>query len=383
MQWKSLLLYGAIAESALARSHGHQRRQHSHGHAERAPEAHLAAREVVVETVVNYHTITMTSTITGVAPTVTTHEDAATTTSDAAATTTSDAAATTSATEAAAFVELDLDEDLAISASLSLGLSIGGSEATTTSSASSSSTKAQAHTTTTTSAAASSSSAAGVSSAWYTYPTNGVYSTSGFGARTNTTSSSGDTYVGNVGNPWGSNIIEVSASEAWQYKYVVQFTGQNSEDWFVSIWNKIGPDGADDGFFGHSALNFTLASGETRYVAFDENSQGGWGAAEGSSLPTNDYGEYSCTWGEFDFGDEENSSWSGWDVSAIVAEEASQTIQGMKLCRHGTSTGCSYITSGGDTVENAYTPSESSVGGIGGSVSAGPLRLAAVIDYSG
>ncbi|RAH87264.1 hypothetical protein BO86DRAFT_350946 [Aspergillus japonicus CBS 114.51] len=379
MQWKSLLLYGAIAESALARTHGHQRRHpHGHGHAERVPEAHLAAREVVVETVVNYHTITLTSTVTGAAPTVTTHEEAATTTAAAAA--------TTSASDAAAFVELDLNEDLAISASLSLGLSIGGSEATTTTFSTSTHSKTHAHTTstsTTSSAAAASSSAAGVSSAWYTYPTSGVYSTSGFGERSNTTSSSGDTYVGNVGVPWGSNIIEVSASEAWQYKYVVQFTGQNSADWFVSIWNKIGPDGADDGFFGHSALNFTLSSGETRYVAFDENSQGGWGAAEGDSLPTNDYGEYSCTWGEFDFGDEENDSWSGWDVSAIVPEEADQTIQGMKICRHGTTTGCSYITSGGGTVENAYTPSESSVGGIGGSVTAGPLRLAAVIDYSG
>ncbi|PYH86308.1 hypothetical protein BO82DRAFT_350549 [Aspergillus uvarum CBS 121591] len=378
MQWKSLLLYGAIAESALARTHGHQRRHpHGHGHAERAPEAHLAAREVVVETVVNYHTITLTSTVTGAAPTVTTHEEAATTTAEAAA--------TTSVSDAAAFVELDLNEDLAISASLSLGLSIGGSEATTTTFSTSTHSKTHAHTTSTstTSSAAAGSSAAGVSSAWYTYPTSGVYSTSGFGERSNTTSSSGDTYVGNVGVPWGSNIIEVSASEAWQYKYVVQFTGQNSADWFVSIWNKIGPDGADDGFFGHSALNFTLSSGETRYVAFDENSQGGWGAAEGDSLPTNDYGEYSSTWGEFDFGDEENDSWSGWDVSAIVAEEADQTIQGMKLCRHGTTTGCSYITSGGDTVENAYTPSESSVGGIGGSVTAGPLRLAAVIDYSG
>ncbi|RAL10201.1 uncharacterized protein BO97DRAFT_144155 [Aspergillus homomorphus CBS 101889] len=369
MQWKSLLLYGAIAESALARTHGHQRRQHSHGHADRAPEAHLAAREVVVETVVNYHTITVTSTITGAAPTLTTYE--------AVTTIASDAAATTSTSDAAAFVELDLNEDLAISASLNLGLSIGGYKPT--------STKTHAHTSTTstTTSAAASSSAAGVSSAWYTYPTNGVYSTSGFGERSNGTSSSGDTYVGNVGSPWGSNIIEVSASSAWQYKYVVQFTGQNSEDWFVSIWNKIGPDGADDGFFGHSALNFTLAAGETRYVAFDENSQGGWGAAEGSSLPTNDYGEYSCTWGEFDFGDEENSSWSGWDVSAIVAQSADQTVQGMKVCRHGTSIGCSYITSDAGTVHNAYTPAESSVGGIGGSVTAGPLRLAAVIDYSG
>jgi hypothetical protein len=136
------------------------------------------------------------------------------------------------------------------------------------------------------------------------------------------------------------------------------------------------------GWYGHSALNFTLAAGETRYVAFDEDSQGGWGAAEGSSLPTDEYGGYACTWGEFDFGSTINDGWSGWDVSAIQAQNADLTVQGMKIC---TAAGedCSTITTGAASVVNAYTAAEAAVDGIGGSVTEGAVRLAVEIDYSG
>ncbi|TPR10538.1 hypothetical protein CAN33_0022655 [Aspergillus niger] len=263
MQWKSLLLCAAIAESALARTHGHQRRQHGHGHAQ---EAHVAARDVEVEvhTVVNIEHVTLTTTVYG-QPT----EAAEATTS-----TTAEAAATTDA-----------------------------------------------------------------------------------------------------------GAFEVSASDAWQYKYVIRMEGSNTKDWFVSFWNKIGPDGKMDGWYGHSALNFTLAAGETKYVAFDENSQGGWGAAEGDSLPTDDYGGYSCTWGEFDFGDTDNSGWSGWDVSAIQAQNADQTVQGMRICQYSDKQ-CSYITTDAETVVNAYTASEASVDGIGGTVSSGAVRLTVEVDYS-
>ncbi|OJJ68384.1 hypothetical protein ASPBRDRAFT_133288 [Aspergillus brasiliensis CBS 101740] len=372
MQWKSLILCAAIAESALARTHGHQRRQHGHGHAQ---EAHVAARDVEVEvhTVVNIEHVTLTTTVYGQPTEV---AEAVTTTTS----TTAEAATTTAA--AGAFVEVDVDEDLAISASLglslSLGLGLGDDHTSTTTTSTSTSTEA----TTAASQTAASTTAASTtdSEAWTATPTNGVYSTAGFGARTNS-SSSGVTYSGNVGSPWGSNIQEVSASEAWQYKYVIRMEGSNTADWFVSFWNKIGPDGKMDGWYGHSALNFTLAKGATKYVAFDENSQGGWGAAEGDSLPTDDYGGYSCTWGEFDFGDTDNDAWSGWDVSAIQAQNADQTVQGMRICQYSDKQ-CSYITTDAETVVNAYTSAEASVDGIGGTVSSGAVRLTVEIDYS-
>ncbi|RAH45840.1 putative allergen [Aspergillus brunneoviolaceus CBS 621.78] len=234
-------------------------------------------------------------------------------------------------------------------------------------------------TTSVVSSATSSSSAS--SSDWTATPASGSYSTSGFGAST-AAYSSGNTYQGNVGNPWGSNMIEVSADEASSYEYVMQISGQNTEDWTVVFWNKYGPDGSMDGWYGYSALSLTLAAGETKYVAFMENSNGGFGAAAGSSLPTDSYGGYACTWGEFDFGSDANNGWSGFDVSAIQAQDASMTVQGMKICDALGST-CSSITTDAGTVDNAYTSAESAVGGIGGNLSSGAVRLAVTIDYSG
>ncbi|KAA8642012.1 hypothetical protein EYZ11_003953 [Aspergillus tanneri] len=218
---------------------------------------------------------------------------------------------------------------------------------------------------------------------WTAKPSNQQFSTQGFGARSDP-SGTGVQYAGNVGVPWGSNIMEVDVSTAWQYKYVAQFRGSNSPTagpWTVVIWNKIGRDGKMTGWYGHSAVNFTLGPRETRYVAFDGNSQGAWGAAKGDSLPRDQFGGYSCTWGEFDFGDEKNGLWSGWDVSAIQAQNARQTVQGMSICAHDGSK-CSSITTGAAVVENAYTSSEATVDGIGGAVPDGPVRLVVQVDYN-
>ncbi|PYH91126.1 hypothetical protein BO71DRAFT_386253 [Aspergillus ellipticus CBS 707.79] len=217
---------------------------------------------------------------------------------------------------------------------------------------------------------------------WTSTPSSGDYSTSGFGASTSS-SGSGDTYEGNVGNPWGSNIIEVSESDASNYQYVMQISGQNEDDWTVVFWNKYGPDGSMDGWYGYSALSLTLAAGDTKYVAFDSDSQGGFGAAQGSSLPTGgSSGGYTCTWGEFDFGSSTNSDWSGFDVSAIQAQNAGDTVQGMKMCDVLSGT-CSSITTGAAEVDNAYTSAEADEGGIGGNISGGAVRIAVTIDYSG
>lgn len=189
-------------------------------------------------------------------------------------------------------------------------------------------------------------------------------------------------YHGNVGVPWGSNIIEVSPTEAHKYKYVAQFTGANSEPWTVIIWNKIGPDGKMDGWYGHSAMTFILAPGETKYVAFDEDSIGAWGAAPGTKgLPKDDFGGYTSTWGEFSFGDIENNGWSGWDVSAIQAQIAKQKVQGMRICM-ADGKACSILTPDAKKVINAYTESKKHHDGIGGAAPPGPLRLAVDLDYT-
>ncbi|KAG0153408.1 hypothetical protein PDIDSM_5261 [Penicillium digitatum] len=215
---------------------------------------------------------------------------------------------------------------------------------------------------------------------WTATPPEGQFSTSNFGERTRPKGKGTEVqYQGNVGKPGGSNIITVSPSEAHNYKYVAEFTGPNEEPWTVVVWNKIGPDGKLTGWYGHSALSFTLAPGETQYVAFDEDS-GGVGAAPGDHLPTDQWGGYSCTWGEFGFGDGENNGWSGWDVSAIQAQIANQPGQGMSICR-ADGKGCSIITPDAKKVVDAYVKSKKHLDGIGGAVSPGPVRLKVLLDY--
>ncbi|KAJ5088410.1 hypothetical protein N7456_012026 [Penicillium angulare] len=252
-------------------------------------------------------------------------------------------------------------------------------ETTTISTSFSTSTSTSVSISTSTSTIAATTASSAASADWTSVPSDGTYSTSGFGASTKSSGSS-DTYKGNVGSPYGSNIITVDASVASEYKYVVQFTGSSTDEWEVVIWNKYSSDGTMDGWFERACHTFKIAAGETIYYAFDADSQGGWAAGKGS-VPVNDLGEYASTWGEFDLGSSVNSGWSGFDVSAIVAQDSDMTVQGMKICDALGDT-CSSITSGAGTVSNAYTSAEAAEGGIGGNLSAGAVRLAVTLDYS-
>jgi len=215
----------------------------------------------------------------------------------------------------------------------------------------------------------------------------GGFCLDGFGGRT-ASSGSGATYIGNVGAPWGSNIIQVSAANAPLYKYTVHFVGSSNMagNYEVVVWNKIGPDGGVDGWFNNNqATSFSLPPGGEVYVAFDEDSQGGWAAALGGSLPDAPWGGYDPTWGEFDFGSAINSGWSGFDVSMIVAQNAQATIQGMQICdvTSGSPGVCSSVTTGGGSVSNAYTVAQTDTGGIGGNLAPGKVALQAVIEFNG
>lgn len=105
------------------------------------------------------------------------------------------------------------------------------------------------------------------------------------------------------------------------------------------------------------------------------------GAANGNELPKSDMGVFSCTWGEFDFGDSQNNEWSGFDVSAIQAQMAGHEVQGMQICEKGGT--CSSVTPDAAKVDNAYTQGEVDVGGIGANLAAGPVHVSVVIGYEG
>lgn len=188
-------------------------------------------------------------------------------------------------------------------------------------------------------------------------------------------------YLGNVGNPYGSNIIEVQAARANRYKYVVRFEGPGKgENWTVVIWNKIRPDGIIGGWYGKACKKFVLTAGQIRYIAFDEDSQGGWAAAPGPLVPVDANGGYASTWGEFDFGSTVNLGWSGFDVSAIAAQNAGLEVQGMKICDVLTDI-CSFVAPAAAFVHSAYTSAVADIGGIGGKLAPGSVRLAVTIGY--
>jgi hypothetical protein len=222
------------------------------------------------------------------------------------------------------------------------------------------------------------------SSNWANYPSDGKYSTAGFGASTPSkrVGALDWDYIGNVGSPWGSNIIRVEEDAASGYKHVIRFENDNAKAWSVVMWNSYGPLGALDGFWSpNQALSFTVEPGHSIYVAIDDNSQGGWGASEGEGLSTTHLGQYATTWGEFDMSNEQNKGFSGWDVSCIIAELAKLEISGMKICDHSGDK-CSSISKGASSVVNAYTAADQGKPDKAVSQGPGPVRLVVNLGWS-
>ena len=218
---------------------------------------------------------------------------------------------------------------------------------------------------------------------WYETPSDGSYSREGFGGSTSskTVGSLDWDYVGNVGSPWGSNIIEVSEANANQYKHVIRFEGSSTDEWSLVFWNTYGPDGKMTGFFHpNQALSFTIGANEVKYVAIDDNSQGGWAAAKGE-VPVSGVGQYAGIWGEFDMSNAKNDAHSGWDVSSIIAQLAGLEIHGMRICNHlGES--CSTIGNGLTNILNAYTAADQGNPSLACQQNPGPVRLVVNLDYA-
>ncbi|KAJ6141279.1 hypothetical protein N7470_010175 [Penicillium chermesinum] len=205
---------------------------------------------------------------------------------------------------------------------------------------------------------------------WTSYPSDGQFSEEGFGASNYVAQALGIEWKGNTGLPWGSNIIEVDAADANKYRNVIRFDGAESD----------GPRQPDDRFLlPNKALDFTIQPGETKYVAIADQSTGGWTAYKGDTAPLSSYGAYAATWGEFTM--RAAPEFSSWDVSCIQAQKAGKEIQGMKICMHD-GTSCSSITNGMGSVINAYTAAEEAVNGIGGNVRDEAIRLLVNLDYA-
>ena len=147
---------------------------------------------------------------------------------------------------------------------------------------------------------------------------SGGDSTTGFGGRTEPKEDGNkDHRVGNVGIPYGSNMKKISESEVANYKYTNVISNSQSKPITVIIWNKACPDGNVAGWSCPN-MKFDIPAGGKQAMAFDEDTQGGLSLDCGTD--PNRGAVPNCAWGEFDFGNKQNSGWSGYDRSSIPVD---------------------------------------------------------------
>ncbi|KAK4149928.1 hypothetical protein C8A00DRAFT_46572 [Chaetomidium leptoderma] len=192
-------------------------------------------------------------------------------------------------------------------------------------------------------------------------------------------------YTGNTGTksgcPWNSNMMEVPASAAGKYQYVLKHTNVASEPYQVICANKMGADGQLTGMFkvdGQKQLIFTLKPGETKYVAADSNTQGVCAFAP-NEVPRTTHGQYAGNWAEFDFANTSNEGWSGADCSSLVAQAYNMDVPGCRMSHAGVD---STILPGGKG-DNAYTKGMEALDGIGLNIPAGKTVIEVKVGFSG
>lgn len=172
-----------------------------------------------------------------------------------------------------------------------------------------------------------------------------------------------DQYIGNVGNPYGSNMKVVSASDNCDCKYSIKFVNNGGASMEAIVWNKSGKDGQPQSGMGSVPnLNIPLGVGESKLVCFDENSQVSFSRNCQRSAVSN---SPDCTWGEADFGDLRNGAWSGYDVSSIA--NSAGNVENLTLT-------CSKAKTSSQA-ENSFT--DASQEDAGGSVAPGSVAIQA------
>lgn len=184
--------------------------------------------------------------------------------------------------------------------------------------------------------------------------------------------------VGNIGSSdcYGNNMVVVTDSAvAEQYENTVSFSGA-AEDMTCTYWNKIAKDGTIAGWYkdADSYYTFTLAAGETVYLAADNGTAGGascFPASTGIEFDT--YGAIGGTWLEYTFVDV-TTGYSGWDASCIIAEDGGLTINGLEVCADD-GTQCSSIGADLSSISAAFNSALAAADGLGGQCE-GPVKLA-------
>lgn len=130
-----------------------------------------------------------------------------------------------------------------------------------------------------------------------------------------------DTYMGNVGTPYGSNMLPLFNCDVSGYDYSITFTNSDSSQIKVAMWNKVGDDNATPGRVMTGATRnafytFPLEASQSASFAIAPNSQIAFSQACDRNVSN---GQFDCTWGEADFADANhpNDGASGYDRSSI------------------------------------------------------------------
>ncbi|KAL8888198.1 MAG: hypothetical protein Q9215_004321 [Flavoplaca cf. flavocitrina] len=135
-----------------------------------------------------------------------------------------------------------------------------------------------------------------------------------------------DQYYGNVGVPYGSNMMAINTGDIEKYKYTNTFKNIGSNPLPIIIWNKEGRDGDPQSGMGQEPnMKFTVQPGQSQTVAFDENTLASF--SRDCERDTKKGNLKMCVWGELTFGGEmpavgdkpASKKWSGFNRSSIPA----------------------------------------------------------------
>ncbi|KAI4273619.1 MAG: hypothetical protein LQ337_004502 [Flavoplaca oasis] len=133
-----------------------------------------------------------------------------------------------------------------------------------------------------------------------------------------------DLYMGNVGVPFGSNMMLVDTATAQdKFKYTITFKNSASEKKQIIIWQNPGRNGTPLGGKGEDpVITIPLAPGASQAVAFDEDTHGAFSLDCDRGFD----GSTTCARGEYNFGDlcppqwdnpNGAQGWSGFSRSVI------------------------------------------------------------------
>ncbi|KAL8645304.1 MAG: hypothetical protein Q9226_007365 [Calogaya cf. arnoldii] len=134
-----------------------------------------------------------------------------------------------------------------------------------------------------------------------------------------------DGYHGNVGIPYGSNMMAINTGDTDKYKYTNTFKNTGSNPITIQIWNKEGRDGdAQSGQGQDPNIKFTLQAGQSQAIAFDENTNAAF--SRDCKRDKENGNIAKCVWGELSFGSEmpaigqygSSKKWSGFNRSSII-----------------------------------------------------------------